>query len=78
MHPPTRNGLPARRPDARGCTGPWSDDAGGACVGVEEPAGGRTAVRRSADSRGSAAVSTSRESSGFLSGAKEGGADLLL
>ncbi len=78
MHPPIRNGMPARQLGARGWTKPWSDDAGGACVEVKQLADGRVAVRQSTDPDGPALVFTSREMSSFLSGVKEGDADFLL
>ncbi|MBP2050011.1 hypothetical protein J2Z21_002947 [Streptomyces griseochromogenes] len=78
MHPPIRNGMPARQLGAHGWTKPWSDDAGGACVEVKKLADGRVAVRQSTDPDGPALVFTSGEMSSFLSGVKEGDADFLL
>lgn len=78
MHPdPIHNGMPAASLGTDGWRKPWSDN-GGSCLEAKKLAGGRVALRQSADPGSPALILDPDEIRAFVMGAKAGLADDLL
>ncbi|MGW0899347.1 DUF397 domain-containing protein [Streptomyces goshikiensis] len=57
---------------------PWSGTNGGNCVEAKKLGDGRVALRQSTEPDGPALIYTAAEITAFISGAKNGAADILL